>query len=90
MAQGSDLRIGGNRLKVERVEVGEELAIGEAEIVLGLLEAQLRLLHPAARRAPGPDGNVQLGLDHRPNVAVAFGVVEGEFVGIDAEEVIGG
>jgi len=89
MAQGSDLRIGGNRLKVERVEVGEELAIGEAEIVLACWKRNSDCFTGCAPR-PRSRWNVQLGLDHRPNVAVAFGVVEGEFVGIDAEEVIGG
>jgi len=47
-------------------------------------------LHPACAPRPGSDRDVQLGLDHRPNVAVALGIIDGELVGIDAEEVIGG
>ena len=82
------MRGGDPGLGVIRVELREQGALGDAEIVLRPLHFDLRLSDLALGGAPVPDWNIQLRGHAGAELIVAARIVKGKIIGLDAEPVI--
>src|SRR5439155_22201593 len=83
-----ELRLRGLPLEIESGYVRFDLAPGEIQVNFCLPPLQLRLPNFASCRAPIPDRHVDRGLDYRPEITAAVGIVKGEEIGIHAIEII--
>jgi hypothetical protein len=78
---------GGVGFGVERLKLGEQLALGEAKLAFGLIAAKFGLLNAALGGAPIPDGNGD-GSDDGGAKSVSAVGADGEVSGVDAIEVV--